>query len=67
MTTIDPEDLDPTASYKLLIGSVLPRAIAWVRKVASKQASTIRTGSVVTRSSPRFVASENAAAGSCEA
>jgi flavin reductase (DIM6/NTAB) family NADH-FMN oxidoreductase RutF len=30
MTTIDPQDLDPTASYKLLIGSVLPRAIAWV-------------------------------------
>ena len=30
MTIIDPEDLDPTASYKLLIGSVLPRAIAWV-------------------------------------
>jgi len=27
---IDPEDLDPTSSYKLLIGSVLPRAIAWV-------------------------------------
>lgn len=30
MTTIDPTDLDPTSSYKLLIGSVLPRAIAWV-------------------------------------
>ncbi len=27
---IDPEDLDPTSSYKLLIGSILPRAIAWV-------------------------------------
>jgi flavin reductase (DIM6/NTAB) family NADH-FMN oxidoreductase RutF len=27
---IDTADLDPTASYKLLIGSVLPRAIAWV-------------------------------------
>ena len=27
---IDAEDLDPTSSYKLLIGSVLPRAIAWV-------------------------------------
>jgi flavin reductase (DIM6/NTAB) family NADH-FMN oxidoreductase RutF len=27
---IDPADLDPTSSYKLLIGSVLPRAIAWV-------------------------------------
>jgi flavin reductase (DIM6/NTAB) family NADH-FMN oxidoreductase RutF len=30
MITIDPEDLNPTSSYKLLIGSVLPRAIAWV-------------------------------------
>ncbi|MEZ0049878.1 flavin reductase (DIM6/NTAB) family NADH-FMN oxidoreductase RutF [Mycobacterium sp. MAA66] len=27
---IDPSDLNPTSSYKLLIGSVLPRAIAWV-------------------------------------
>ena len=27
---IDAEDLDPTSSYKLLIGSVLPRAIAWI-------------------------------------
>ncbi len=27
---IDTADLDPTAAYKLLIGSVLPRAIAWV-------------------------------------
>lgn len=27
---IDTADLDPTSSYKLLIGSVLPRAIAWV-------------------------------------
>src|SRR5262245_66642951 len=30
MITIDPEELNPTSSYKLLIGSVLPRAIAWV-------------------------------------
>jgi hypothetical protein len=27
---IDTADLDPTSSYKLLIGSVLPRVIAWV-------------------------------------
>src|SRR5690242_1747880 len=27
---IDTADLDPTSSYKLLIGSILPRAIAWV-------------------------------------
>ena len=27
---IDTADLDPASSYKLLIGSVLPRAIAWV-------------------------------------
>jgi flavin reductase (DIM6/NTAB) family NADH-FMN oxidoreductase RutF len=30
MATIDPADLNPTTSYKLLIGSVLPRPIAWV-------------------------------------
>src|SRR5271155_5705426 len=28
MMIIDPEDLNPTSSYKLLIGSVLPPAIA---------------------------------------
>jgi flavin reductase (DIM6/NTAB) family NADH-FMN oxidoreductase RutF len=27
---IDPANLDATSSYKLLIGSILPRAIAWV-------------------------------------
>jgi flavin reductase (DIM6/NTAB) family NADH-FMN oxidoreductase RutF len=27
---IDPADLDPAQSYKLLIGSILPRPIAWV-------------------------------------
>ena len=27
---IDPASLDPTSNYKLLIGSILPRAIAWV-------------------------------------
>src|SRR4051794_20810438 len=27
---IDPADLDAAASYKLLIGSVLPRPIAWI-------------------------------------
>jgi flavin reductase (DIM6/NTAB) family NADH-FMN oxidoreductase RutF len=38
---IDPGDLDPTSSYKLLIGSVLPRAIAWV-----STASTTGVGNV---------------------
>lgn len=38
---IDPADLDPTSSYKLLIGSVLPRAIAWV-----STASTAGIGNV---------------------
>jgi len=32
---IDTADLDPTSSYKLLIGSVLPRAIAWVSTASS--------------------------------
>jgi len=30
---VDPADLDPTAAYKLLIGSIIPRAIAWVSTV----------------------------------
>jgi flavin reductase (DIM6/NTAB) family NADH-FMN oxidoreductase RutF len=41
MTTIDPQDLDPTASYKLLIGSVLPRAIAWVSTESTKGVGNI--------------------------
>ena len=32
---IDPADLDPKSSYKLLIGSVLPRAIAWVSTLST--------------------------------
>src|ERR1700739_3267483 len=28
---IDGSTLDPTAAYKLLIGSIVPRAIGWVR------------------------------------
>jgi len=27
---IDPQTIDPTAVYKLLISSVVPRPIAWV-------------------------------------
>src|SRR6516165_4839678 len=38
---IDTADLDPTSSYKLLIGSVLPRAIAWV-----STASTTGVGNI---------------------
>ena len=38
---IDPTDLDPTSSYKLLIGSVLPRPIAWV-----STASTAGVGNI---------------------
>ena len=38
---IDAADLDPTSSYKLLIGSVLPRAIAWV-----STASTAGVGNI---------------------
>jgi flavin reductase (DIM6/NTAB) family NADH-FMN oxidoreductase RutF len=30
---VDPAELDPTAAYKLLIGSIIPRAIAWVSTV----------------------------------
>src|SRR5262249_52680780 len=38
---IDTAELDPTSSYKLLIGSVLPRAIAWV-----STASTAGVGNI---------------------
>ena len=30
---VDPANLDPTAAYKLLVGSIIPRAIAWVSTV----------------------------------
>ena len=33
---IDPSDLDPRSSYKLLIGSVVPRPIAWTSSVSRK-------------------------------
>ncbi|HSV44359.1 MAG TPA: flavin reductase family protein [Ramlibacter sp.] len=33
---IDPATLDATASYKLLIGSILPRAIGWVSTLSPK-------------------------------
>ncbi|BBZ36517.1 flavin reductase family protein [Mycolicibacterium confluentis] len=38
---IDPADLDPTSSYKLLIGSVLPRAIAWVSTASTSGVGNI--------------------------
>src|ERR1700758_5693156 len=38
---IDTSDLDPTASYKLLIGSVLPRAIAWVSTRSAAEVGNI--------------------------
>ena len=28
--TINATDLDPSSAYKLLIGSIIPRAIGWV-------------------------------------
>ena len=38
---IDAADLDPTSSYKLLIGSVLPRAIAWVSTTSTSGVGNI--------------------------
>src|SRR6201999_2562949 len=38
---IDTADLDPTSSYKLLIGSVLPRAIAWVSTASTSGVGNI--------------------------
>jgi flavin reductase (DIM6/NTAB) family NADH-FMN oxidoreductase RutF len=33
---IDPSDLDPQSVYKLLIGSVVPRPIAWTSTVSAE-------------------------------
>ncbi len=33
---IDPDTLDPQSRYKLLIGSVVPRPIAWTSTVSRK-------------------------------
>jgi flavin reductase (DIM6/NTAB) family NADH-FMN oxidoreductase RutF len=33
---IDAADLDPTHTYKLLIGGIIPRAIAWVSTVSAE-------------------------------
>ncbi len=38
---IDADDLDPTSSYKLLIGSILPRAIAWVSTKSTEDVGNI--------------------------
>lgn len=32
---VDPKDLDPAATYRLLVGSVIPRPIAWVTSGAA--------------------------------
>ena len=46
---IDTADLDPTSSYKLLIGSVLPRAIAWVSTSSTSGVGNIAPGIVLHR------------------
>ena len=33
---IDPDTLDPQSCYKLLIGSVVPRPIAWISTVSQE-------------------------------
>ena len=33
---IDAQDLDETAAYKLLIGSIIPRPIAWVSTLSTE-------------------------------
>lgn len=33
--SVDPEDLDPRSVYKLLIGSIVPRPIAWVSSLSA--------------------------------
>src|SRR5262249_12414839 len=54
---IDPEGLDPAAAYKLLIGSVVPRPIAWVSTQASDGVANLAPISfftVISRKPPRF-------------
>ena len=38
---IDSEDLDETSTYKLLIGSIIPRPIAWVSTVSTEGVGNI--------------------------
>src|ERR1700750_1564793 len=45
---IDTADLDPTSSYKLLIGSILPRAIAWVSTASADGVGNIAPVSLFT-------------------
>ena len=37
---IDSEDLDETSAYKLLIGSIIPRPIAWVSTLSTEGSAT---------------------------
>jgi flavin reductase (DIM6/NTAB) family NADH-FMN oxidoreductase RutF len=38
---IDPDTLDPQSRYKLLIGSVVPRPIAWTSTVSREGARNL--------------------------
>jgi flavin reductase (DIM6/NTAB) family NADH-FMN oxidoreductase RutF len=54
---IDPEELDQTAAYKLLIGSVIPRPIAWVSTLSETSVANLAPISfftVVSRKPPRI-------------
>lgn len=41
IAVVDPEEMDATACYKLLIGSVLPRAIGWTSTVSADGISNL--------------------------
>jgi flavin reductase (DIM6/NTAB) family NADH-FMN oxidoreductase RutF len=54
---IDAEDLDQTAAYKLLIGSIIPRPIAWVSTLSETGVANLAPISfftVVSRKPPRI-------------
>jgi flavin reductase (DIM6/NTAB) family NADH-FMN oxidoreductase RutF len=53
---IDPEDLDARSNYKLLIGSIIPRPIAWVSTVSTagvRNLAPVSFFTVVGRKPPR--------------
>jgi flavin reductase (DIM6/NTAB) family NADH-FMN oxidoreductase RutF len=57
MPSIDPEPLDATATYKLLVGSVVPRPIAWTSTVSTDGEPNLAPFSfftVVCRKPPMF-------------
>jgi flavin reductase (DIM6/NTAB) family NADH-FMN oxidoreductase RutF len=57
MNIVDPDDLDQDAAYKVLIGTVLPRPIAWVSTLSTEGIANLAPISfftVISRKPPRL-------------